>query len=244
MIEKIRYIVKEICQVNKDFACAEVIQKSEMKAVARPTRHRWDPEIYHLTFLVNPGTYIKYATDMSRITGNIKHYFNISADWNRLRVEEITITADYDKVNILNTEIILVETPWEEINNLQRKLIGLMQGGNDSIDFQNIGTTSRTILDKLARTVFKPGIHIAPTGIDVSNGKFKNQIHTYLVHRLRGGENEEMRAVIISAIEFAENSVDLINQTVHKLDVKKQFAEVCIISTISVINLIKSIEET
>ncbi|KAA5540827.1 hypothetical protein [Adhaeribacter rhizoryzae] len=242
MIEKIRYIVKEICQVNKDFACVEVIQNSEMKTVARQARYRWEPEIYYLTFLVNPAIYIKYATDMSRITGNIKHYFDISADWNTLRVEEITI--DYDKVNILNTEIILVETPWEEINNLQKKLIGLMQGGNDSIDFQNIGTTSRTILDKMARTVFNLSIHIAPAGVDVSNGKFKNQIHTYLAHRLRGGENEEMRAVMKSAIEFAENSVDLINQTVHKLDVKKQFAEVCIISTISVINLVKSIEES
>ncbi len=33
------------------------------------------------------------------------------------------------------------------------------------------------------------------------------------------------------------------NQTTHKLDVQKHFAEVCVISTISVVSLIKTINE-
>lgn len=243
MIDKIKYLATEICKNNGDKASEEVLANSEMHAIVRAKQFHFSPSEYYVTLNINPNIYAKYALDIARLSGNIKHYFDLSSDFETIRINEINLKPDYAKINILNTEISVIETPWEEINQLQKKMIQFMQAGTESIDYQNIGNTSRTILDKLARTVFNPQIHVAPSNIDLSNGKSKNQIHTYVFNKLTGSENDEMRAVVKSAIDFAENSVDLANQVVHKLDVKKHFAEICIISTITVVSLIKSIEE-
>jgi hypothetical protein len=52
-----------------------------------------------------------------------------------------------------------------------------------------------------------------------------------------------LRKFSITAIDFTEKAIDLMNTTTHKLDVQKHFAEVCVISTINVISLIKAIKE-
>ena len=77
----------------------------------------------------------------------------------------------------------------------------------------------------------------------LSNGKFKNQFRVYIQNVLSGEKNKELRHYSESAIEFTEKSIDLMNQTTHKLEVQKHFAEVCVISTISVVSLIKAINE-
>lgn len=67
------------------------------------------------------------------------------------------------------------------INELQKKLIENIKMSNQSIDYQNIGNTSRTIMDKLARNVFDPLIHKSDNPeISLQNGNLKiNFTHTY-----------------------------------------------------------------
>lgn len=243
MIEKLKYLASEICKNKKDFACVDIIENSEFIHSTYGKRYNWEASRYNVLFKVNPSVFIKYVDQIDRISGIIGHYMNISSNNDILRIDSVKVEPDYEKISILNSEISIIQTPWEEINSLQKKIICDTKVANTSIDFQNIGNVSRTIMDKLARLVFNPDIHISPKTIDVSNGKFKNQLHTYILFTLKGQQNKEMRQFSESAIDFMEKAIDLMNQTTHKLDVQQHFAEVCVISTISVINLIKTIHE-
>lgn len=244
MIEKLKYLVKEICASQKDFVSVEIIENSDFtySQITRP--YFSDIKTYKVHFKVLPTIYVKHINDIDRIKGIINHYFNSVSDKNSIKIESVEIKPDYDKISILNSEISIIATPWDEINTIQKQLIDIMKSSNNSLDFQNVGNTCRTIMDKLARIVFNPEIHKpAISGIDVSNGKYKNQFHTYISQTLQGSSNQELRQFAKSAIDFTENGINLMNQTTHKLDVQKHFAEVCIISTISVISLIKAINE-
>ncbi len=48
---------------------------------------------------------------------------NISSDRDVLQINKVDVKLDYEKLSILNSEISIVKTPWEEINSLQEKLI-------------------------------------------------------------------------------------------------------------------------
>lgn len=240
MFEKIKFVVKEICEKGNDHLTVKFIQNSEFE-FTNHWNHRTFPEAYNLNLKVNPTFFTENYSDINRMAGLIKHFINTSSE---LKIDRISAKPDYEKVSVLNSEISIVETPWDEINSLQKQLVDQIKISVNSVDFQNIGNTSRTLMDKIARLVFDPKIHKPSVkNIDVSNGKFKNQLYTYISETLTGQHNKELRQFTKSAVDFTENAIDLMNQTTHKLDVKKHFAEVCIISTISIVSLIKAINE-
>lgn len=240
MFEKIKFIVKEISKKKEDYQTVNLIQNSEFEFDRLFDRASYS-ESYYLTLRVNPSFFTDNYADIDRMSGLIRHYINTSSE---LKIDKISIKPNYERISVLNSEISIIETPWEEINALQKQLIEQIKVSVNSIDFQNIGNTSRTLMDKIARLVFNPEIHKPSIqNIDVSNGKFKNQLHTYISETLKGGENQELRQFSKSAVDFTEDAIDLMNQTTHKLDVRKHFAEVCIISTINIVSLIKAIHE-
>ena len=237
-IEKVIYIITEIIRKDNDVPCVEIMENSTFSF--EESYNRFTLGSYTLNVTVSPNVYTKHYSHVERLRGLIQHYGRNSSD---IVFTEINVRTDFDKISFLNSEVTIIETKWDEINILQKKLIENMKASNSSIDFQNVGNTSRTIMDKLARLVFNPEIHIAPADVNTNNGMFKNQFHTYIANVLNGGKNKELRTFAQSAVDFTENAIDLMNQTTHKLDVQKHFAEVCVISTISVINLIKAVNE-
>lgn len=244
MLEKVKYLVNEIFQSKNDIASFEIIDNSELSYSEATKQSAFDPSYYILYFKVLPSIYVKHIDHIDRISDIILYYFNSISDKKAIQILSVKINPNYDKISILNSEVSIIETPWEEINGLQRQLIEIMKNSKNEIDFQNVGNSCRTIMDKLARIVFNPNIHIPKVnGIDVSNGKYKNQFHTYISHKIEGSSNKELRQFAKSSIDFTENGIDLMNQTTHKLDVQKHFAEVCVISTITIISLIKAINE-
>lgn len=237
---KIEYIVKEIAKDNQDFQLVELIENSDLQFEPHWNNELF-PNAFDLNIKVKPAIFTKNFLDNDRMAGLIRHYINSSSD---ITVDLLDIKPDYDKISILSSQISIIDTPWGEINTLQRELINGMKNANSSLDFQNIGNSSRTIMDKLARTIFNPEIHIPSIEkIDIRDGKFKNQLHTYIAEILKGAKNSELRKFAKSSIDFTESGIDLMNKTTHKLDVQKHFAEVCVISTISVVSLIKAISE-
>lgn len=58
------------------------------------------------------------------------------------------------------------------------------------------------------------------------NGKFKNQLHTYIDTELAGEDKSEFRNLANSAINFVEDSIDFMDTTTHQLDAQKHLAEV------------------
>ncbi len=156
-------------------------------------------------------------------------------------LEERSLSDDYFDYY---DQIYIVHTPWKEINKLQNKLFELLKISNDSIDFQNIGNTARTIMLNISEEVFDAQKHKPQkAGIDLSKDKFKNRLHTYIDSVLSGTSNREFRQLAEVSIEYVEKSIDLMNKTTHKTDAEKHLAEVCVIGTISAVNIIKLIAE-
>jgi hypothetical protein len=240
MKEKIKFILTEISKQNEEKYLIEVLENSEFIY-----ENHWNqetfPNAYNLLLKLSPNIYTKHNKSIKGFAEVLRLRINNSSS---LLIDKLNILPDYDKIVILNSEVSTVITIWEEINELQKKLIENIKMSNQSIDYQNIGNTSRTIMDKLSRNVFDPLIHKSDDPeINLQNGKFKNQFHTYISNVLKGKKNTELRKFSISAIDFTEKAIDLMNTTTHKLDVQKHFAEVCVISTINVISLIKAIKE-
>jgi len=161
-----------------------------------------------------------------------------------LSIDHVKILPDYEKLEIINAEIRPVLTDWEEINQAQIQLIDQLRKSENSIDLQNVGNTSRTILQKLCKIVYKKEDHSpSDARIDVSEGKFKNQLHSYIKAELSGESNRELRQFAEASVTLVEKAIDLANTVTHKLTADKIIAEVCVIGTISAINIIKSIEK-
>ena len=239
--EKVIYLIKEIAKENKFVNTLAVLENSSFKFQVH-TQRNYANTFYNLFVTVDPSTFVKINKELASVKNTIKRLIGeITTD---LYINEVIIAPDYDKISIINSEVSVIQTEWEEINDLQKKLIDLFKKSDGSIDYQNIGNSARTLMDKLSRIVFDKELHKPDDPkIDVRNGKFKNQLHSFIATKLRGGQNEDIRKLANATIEFMEKSIDLMNVTTHKLDVQKHFAELCIISLINVISVIKSINE-
>jgi hypothetical protein len=238
--EKIIYLIKEIAKENKFENTLAVLENSDYEFKVH-AQSGYSNTFYDVIFKVSPATFVKTNKELASVRNTIKRLIR---ETTQIYINDIIISPDYDKISVINSEVSIIQTEWDEINGLQAKLVDLFKQSDGSIDYQNIGNSARTLMDKLARIVFDEKIHKpADPKIDVRNGKFKNQLHSYIAVKLSGSKNEDIRSLAKAAVEFMEKSIDLMNVTTHKLDVQKHFAELCIISAINVISVIKSVNE-
>jgi hypothetical protein len=237
--DKILYLLKETYKRSEHFLFVEILTFSE--CVLENGGNAFGMPLWNLHIHTDYEIYLKYHSQVDSIAKSIKtNIEKIST----LKIYTIKILPDYNKIAIINSEIKPVYTEWDEINIGQSKLIDLLKRSADSLDFQNIGNSSRTILQKVANIVFKPEKHTPKdTTIDVSPGKFKNQLHSYIKIELAGNEKKELRHFAEAAINNVEKAIDLANTLTHKLESEKVIAEVCIIGTISAISIVKLIEK-
>lgn len=238
---KLKHILLEISKNKGDEeSLIQVIEHSSFEF-----EKHWNNEVFptafNLEITISADVFTKNYSLIANYEKTIRHRINESS---KLIIDRIKILPDYTKLEIINSKVFSVVTEWEEINQLQRKLITNLQTRFESIDIQNIGLVSRTIMDKLARQVFDLNKHKPKDPkIQVTNVKFKNQLHTYIDTILSGDTNKEFRKVAKSSIDFVEDSIDLMNTTTHKLDAERHLAEVCVISTISAISIIKLVKQ-
>ena len=191
--------------------------------------------------LINPEIFKKYQNIIKQIEDSISFKFY---NFSHRHVSSVETFPDLNKFQILENRIVPIFTPWQEINSSQNHLLELQRTAKESIDFQNVGNSCRTILQKLAEIVFIPTKHICEDiTIDLSAGKFKNRLHTYIRTELGGTENKELRDYALAVITAAEKSVDLANKLTHDLKATPFMAESCVISTVTVISIIKLIEK-
>jgi hypothetical protein len=193
-----------------------------------------------LSLLVDPEIYKKYQGYIRTFNNSILSKFN---DLSEVLITRVDAKPDLSKFQILRNTIVPIVTPWEEINRDQNILIIQLRTANETIDYQNIGNTSRTLLQKLANIVFNPAKHTTDVvSIELSEGKFKNRLHTYIRCELRGKQNKELRDFAESIIDSAENAIDLSNSLTHDLKANSLLAEFCVISTITSISIVKLID--
>jgi hypothetical protein len=192
-----------------------------------------------LFILIDPEIFKKYQGSIKQfensISSKLSHFTNTY-------VSKVKTYPDLERFQILENRIVPINTPWQEINSGQTHLLNLQRTATETIDFQNIGNSSRTLLQKVANIVFNPIKHICTDkNVDLGEAKFKNRLHTYIKSELTGSENKELRDYSFSVITTAEKSVDLANKLTHDLKANRLMSELCVISTITVISIIKLI---
>ncbi len=240
LVPKIKHILKQISERKSETYMIEILNHSFFD-FERHWNYQTFPNAYNIKIYLTPDVYSKYYELKKGTQDILKRRINDSTE---LLIDKLELLPDYDKLELVSTEVKPIYTKWEQINSGQQKIIELLERSTESTDYQNIGNSARTLMDKLAREVFNRDLHKAddPT-IELNNGKFKNQLNTYIASELKGKKNKGLRKVAISAIEFVSDSIDLMNSTTHKLNAEKHFAELCVTSAISAISIVKIIDE-
>lgn len=193
-----------------------------------------------LSIVSEPEICKKYYHQFDSFKTQIK---NMLLEFTGVSIGKINIKPNLKNFQISANRYVPVLTPWQEINNTQSTMLEQFRKASESIDYQNIGNTCRTIMQKISNIVFDPQKHIAPPSIDVSEGKFKNRLHTYIKTELGGHSHKDVRVYSLSVIDTAEKAIDLANTLTHSLNADSFIAESCVISTISSINIIRIIEK-
>lgn len=188
---------------------------------------------------VDPELYKELGTNIENIKKVIANAVDKMTD---IAIMMVYARPDLRKFQIIKNNYTTVQTPWEQVNNGQNHLLNLLRSASNTVDFQNIGNTSRTLLQSISNIVFDPNKHLPDIEIDLSEGKFKNRLHTYIKCELSGHENKELRDFAISIINTAEKSIDLANKLTHDLKASLMLAESCVISTIAAIGIIRLIK--
>lgn len=191
------------------------------------------------TIKLHPTFYKKYNSQKREICNQIIIKLQ---DLPNKNISDIQIVADLDKFQILSNSYQIVESPWEEINSIQQTLLAQLKNANTTVELQNIGNTSRIVLQKLAELIFDPTIHKAPQGVDLSSGKFKNRLHSIIKVAFSDKQFKELENYAAALIETAEKSVDLNNKLTHDLNANKLMAELGVISVLNVISIMKIIQ--
>lgn len=238
MIDKIIHILKEISRKKGEMELYHLLEKADFVFEDHWNQKSF-PNLFDLEIKTDPSLYTEYYDKKFQFQKSLSARINNSTP---ILVDKLEIKPDYDKIQLINSQFELVETPWEEINTHQEKLIETLSQAKQSLDFQNVGLICRTIMEKLAKIVYNPDVH-KNDKLDLSKGKFKNHLQAFIEHKLSDKTNEQLRKFARNSITFSRDAIDVIQKTTHKLDGQGYFAEICAISTISTINLIKTIVE-
>lgn len=186
-----------------------------------------------------------------------KHKDDIQTDFFRETIEEALdeanmqnnwikkVEIDYDSVSIDQQNLILIETPWEKVNQLQSEIKNDLEKSKSSIEFQKIGMVSREALIALSNAVFNTSKHL-PEGEEktkFTKSHFKNRLKAYVQFKFNGSENVEIRKFMDATFNLIDSASNLAQHATHKPDNTRYFAYCCGSSTIQIINLIKHTEE-
>ena len=239
-VKKYKYIVKEIAKKGSSIPLFRLIESAEFE-FTQYSYQKGPLNRYNLNLLVEPDRFTSAFKNIDKIQTYLKKVINKSSD---LIIDEVRIKPDLKRLEILELEVQPVLTEWEEINQLQHKLLRDLSKSNESTDYQAIGNTARTLMNKLSNIVFDPEKH-QPTksGVDLSEGKFKNRLATFIQSELEGKDNKPLRKFAESAIELMNDSIDLMNTTTHKLDAERHYAELCVFGAIGVVSVVKTIHD-
>ncbi len=239
-LHKIPYLLQKLYSGNHNREwCSDLVKYSEVKFSKAYVVYQ-DGDIYDVTFNVDPDVFLRFFSSIKDLKELLK------SDLQKLGLSglrKIKISPDYERFQVINSMMKPVYTEWEEINKLQEKLFHQLERTTDVLDAKNIGNSSRSIFELLSDRVFDPNLHKSDKeGVDLSVGKYKNRLETFIRCELKGSENEELRKLAISAIDTLNKTIDLANTLTHKKAADTFIAEFCCVATISAISLIKMIK--
>lgn len=100
--------------------------------------------------------------------------------------------------------------------------------------FQVIGMLGRETIITAAQQVYDNDVHQTIDGVQASETDAKRMLEAYISYELLGGTNERIR-------KYAKSSLDLANQLTHDRTATKREASICLVSVMSLVNIVKII---
>jgi hypothetical protein len=126
-------------------------------------------------------------------------------------------------------------TDWERIERSINEIRIRQNDAKTEEQFQVVGLLSRETIITLAQAVFNKEKHPILDIKPISKTDAKKMLEAYITVELAGSSHENLR-------RYAKATLDLANELTHKRTATKKDASLCASATISIINLIGTIE--
>jgi hypothetical protein len=209
-----------------------IIRKDEKRAFNRTHF------TFEITFQVPVQTYKKYEHDLNTFQGKLKQGLHQFHQYDSVLVY---LSADWEKLEVISTEVMPVLTPWQEINAMQDLLLSQIHTASEAVSFQNVGNTSRHLLRKLSDIVFLEEKH-TPAGNtrNLSPEHYKNRLWAFVLYKVPASSTgDAVREYAESLLDAAEKAIDLSNSVTHALNADAFLAQSCAVSAITTVHFVK-----
>jgi hypothetical protein len=212
--------------------CEIFISRKDQRAFAKVF------STFEFTFTVSAQTFKKYESHHFAFQGKLKEGLHNYHQYDSVIVQ---LTADWDKLEAVSTEVRPVLTAWQEINSMQETLVSQVHTASDVISFQNVGNSARNMLQKLADLVFKPEIHTpADNQRDLSPESYKNRLWAFVLYKVPASSTgEKVRAYAQSLLETTDKAIDLSQSLTHARNADAFLAHSCAVSALTAVHFIK-----
>ncbi len=125
-------------------------------------------------------------------------------------------------------------TGWERVDRTIYEMKKQIAGATIEEQFQVIGMLGRETIITAAQQVYDKDIHLTTDGVQASETDAKRMLEAYINYELSGGTNDRIR-------KYAKSSLDLANQLTHDRTATKREASLCLVSVMSLVNIVKII---
>ena len=113
----------------------------------------------------------------------------------------------------------------------------ILSSASNEEQYQTIGVIGREAIITVAQQVYNPGLHPTLDGTTPSKTDAKRMLDAYIIYRLPGKTNDELR-------KFARSSLDLANKITHDRTANYEKAEMCITAVSATVSIIHSLSKS
>jgi hypothetical protein len=218
---------------------AEFLRESEI-LIAKDEKRPFNKVhiTFEFTFRVPAETFKKYVHHHESFIGKLKDGLHKYHQYGSVLVY---LTADWDKLEMVSTEVKPVLTPWQEINAMQEMLLSQIHTASETITFQNVGNTARHLLRKLADIVFEEHKQTPPNNkFDLGPECYKNRLWAFVLYKVPGSSTgHAVREYAESLLQASDKAIALSNSVTHALNADAFLAQSCAISALTTVHFIK-----
>lgn len=225
--------------MNAGEPLADFLKECEISIVRRDQRALAKLfSTFEFTFKVPAQVFKKYESHHLSFQGKLKEGLHNYHQYDSVLVY---LTADWDKLVAVSTEVRPVMTAWQEINSMQETLVSQVHAASNTISFQNIGNTARHLLRKLADLVFKADLHTPPNNErDLSPESYKNRLWAFVLYKVPASSTgEKIREYAENLLETTDKAIDLSQSVTHALNADAFLAHSCAVSALTAVHFIK-----
>lgn len=224
------YAGERIAEFLKE--CRIIITKSSETALSKAF------VTFEFTFQVPAPTYKKFELELGYFQAKLKEDLHKFHQYNSVLVY---LTADWEKLEAVSTEVKPVLTPWQEINAMQDTLLSQIHTASETISFQNVGNTARHLLRKLADIVFEHQKHTPLNNtFDLRGDSYKNRLWAFVLYKVPASSTgDAVRDYAESLLQASDKAIALSNSVTHALNADAFLAQSCAVSALTTVHFIK-----